>query len=443
MAWWGAARHLRFGACLVPLLLGGALESAHAQTGVDKTGVDENSVDENSVDESGIELSGWLLGRMGYGVNPDHHRLVLNQQLLQVEVQHPDVAGWQFDAKVWAEHESALEPTTYRDLTLREFTISKKTSDYSLTLGRQIVVWGKADGFKLLDVVNPLDLREFILNDDLRSRLPLWMGNVQLFPNDQQEFQFLLIPETYNHRIPPSGSEFDFTASLPATGATVLPLEVPAWRPSNWSFGARWGMTLGDWNVGAVALRNLTSAPIGFITSVSPQGEPVIRPRVVERTVIGATADTSLGDAVLRLELAVSPDEYRSHASPTGVPELRRETAVRSLVGVDWNVGNWFISPQIFNVLAPGSPGVVTEPDGTYASLVLERKFYFDKLTLRMFATSGLDRRDYWVSGSARYQFSDQLELSMAVDILGGDPTEFFGKFGRNDRVVAGATIYF
>lgn len=396
---------------------------------------------ETEIPGTGAQVSGWLLGRFGYGLNAGNHDLVLNQQLLQLEVQHPDIAGWRFDGKLWAEREAALEPSIYRKVDIRELVVAKKTSSYSVALGRQIVVWGKADGFKLVDIVNPLDLRESILNDDIRSRLPLWMANVQFFPGEDQELQFLLIPQTYHHRIAPPGSQFDFSAGLPA-GATVLPLQVPAGRPENWSFGARWSATLGDWNVHAMALRNLTGAPVVF-PSVDPQRGLVLRPEVVRRTMIGAAADTSLGDAVLRLELAVTPDEYRAHATSSGIPELRRETAIRSLVGVDWTIGDWFVSPQLFNVHAPGKPGIVAEPDGTYASLVVERKFFFDKLTTRVYAATGLDRRDYWVAGSARYQVSDQLELFLGVDVLGGDRRQFFGEFNRRDRVVAGATIFF
>lgn len=386
-------------------------------------------------------LSGWLLGRVGYGLNADHHQFVLNQQLLQLEWKPPAVKGWHLDAVTWAEHENELEPHPTTQVTLRKLTVRKESDDYALTLGRQIVVWGKADGFRLLDIVNPLDLREFVLGDAVRRRLPLWMANVQYFPNENQQIQFLLIPQTYHDRIPDPGAEFDFFSSVPS-GADVLPLQTPANEPENWSFGARWSATLGDWDINLIGLRNLTGAPVLF-PSLTPPGRLQLRPRVVRRTVFGTAADWNAGPAVVRLELAVSPDEYRRFTSAAGIPYLERRTTLRALVGIDWYVANWLISPQFFDVEADGASAIPGDPDGRYGSILLEHKFYYDKVTVRGFAASSLMRRDDWLSLSLRDQWLENLELSATFDWLGGEPDGVFGQFRDRDRIVLAAKVFF
>jgi len=45
---------------------------------------------------------------------------------------------------------------------------------FALRLGKQQIVWGETDGLKLLDVMNPQNFREFILDEFEDSRLPLW-----------------------------------------------------------------------------------------------------------------------------------------------------------------------------------------------------------------------------------------------------------------------------
>ena len=44
---------------------------------------------------------------------------------------------------------------------LRELYVDTKAGDWDLRIGKQQVVWGTADGIKLLDMINPTDYREF------------------------------------------------------------------------------------------------------------------------------------------------------------------------------------------------------------------------------------------------------------------------------------------
>lgn len=387
-------------------------------------------------------LSGWLLERLGYGIDPAHRELAINEQLLQLEWNKPDIYGWRVDAKLWAQRESELEPSVFHDVGIRELNITRQAESSTLTLGRQIVVWGKADGFRLLDVVNPIDLREFVLGDDVRTRLPLWMINAQWFRRDDEQWQFLLIPQTYHDRLPQAGGEFDPYSDLRQPGITLLPVQVPANTPANWSVGARWARTFGDVDFSLIALNNLESTPVLF-TSMSTTGVITVEPRIVKHTIIGVTLDTSIGQTVLRGELAVSPDEYRLLTDATGMNQTVRRTAVRSLVGIDWYVHDWLISPQLFNCHAPGSPGVGTEPDGTYASLTLERKFYYDKFMFKAFEASALSRNDNWLSLEFHYQLQGNIEAAISADWLSGDSAAFFGQFGNRDRVVFSLKGYF
>ena len=58
----------------------------------------------------------------------------------------------------------------------RQVLLDGKVKKVDVKLGLQQVVWGQADGLRVLDVINPLDYREFILEDFLDSRRPLWLA---------------------------------------------------------------------------------------------------------------------------------------------------------------------------------------------------------------------------------------------------------------------------
>jgi len=80
------------------------------------------------------------------------------------------------------------EAYTQRD-PLREAYIDTHLNDISLRLGKQQVVWGTADGMKLLDMINPTDFSEVAQNQMEDSRIPVWMMNAE---------KILIKVETFN-----------------------------------------------------------------------------------------------------------------------------------------------------------------------------------------------------------------------------------------------------
>jgi hypothetical protein len=64
---------------------------------------------------------------------------------------------------------------------LRELYLDTTVGDWDLRIGKQQVVWGTADGIKLLDMVNPTDYREFNQNTMADARIPVWMINAEKY----------------------------------------------------------------------------------------------------------------------------------------------------------------------------------------------------------------------------------------------------------------------
>ena len=56
---------------------------------------------------------------------------------------------------------------------LREAYVDTSTSGWDFRLGKQQVVWGTADGIKLLDIINPTDFRELNQNAMEDARIPV------------------------------------------------------------------------------------------------------------------------------------------------------------------------------------------------------------------------------------------------------------------------------
>jgi len=80
---------------------------------------------------------------------------------------------------------------TQRD-ALREAYVDTEYEGVSLRIGKQQVVWGTADGMKLLDAINPTDYTEMAQNQMEDSRIPLWMVNAETEDVDGGNWQFVV-----------------------------------------------------------------------------------------------------------------------------------------------------------------------------------------------------------------------------------------------------------
>jgi len=83
------------------------------------------------------------------------------------------------------------EEYTQRD-ALRELYVDTTYDDWSIRAGKQQVVWGTADGIKLLDMVNPTDYTEMAQNQMEDSRIPVFMLNGEKYLEDGGSFQAII-----------------------------------------------------------------------------------------------------------------------------------------------------------------------------------------------------------------------------------------------------------
>jgi hypothetical protein len=75
---------------------------------------------------------------------------------------------------------------------LRELYVDTMVGDTEVRVGKQQVVWGTADGIKLLDIINPTDYREFAQNTMEDSRIPVWMIKADTYVGDTGSLQFIV-----------------------------------------------------------------------------------------------------------------------------------------------------------------------------------------------------------------------------------------------------------
>jgi hypothetical protein len=101
-------------------------------------------------------------------------RLYIDGDMGEDSAFHLEAQGL-FDAKNSNDHQ---DDYTQKEI-LREAYVDTNIKDWSIRAGKQQVVWGTADGIKLLDMINPTDYSEMAQNQMEDSRVPVWMINAE------------------------------------------------------------------------------------------------------------------------------------------------------------------------------------------------------------------------------------------------------------------------
>ena len=203
-----------------------------------------------------------------------------------------------------------LSPGDHNQAELRELYLDTTIKDSIVILGKQQVVWGKSDGLKVLDIVNPQDFREFILDDFDQSRIPLWTVNAEI-PVSDVTLQLLLIPDQTYHEFATAGSSYQFTSPLIIPpippGANVV--VNPAIRPDDVLQDADAGFRLSTfthgWDLTFNYLYHYDDTPVLFRSiDVTTNGLNItIDPQYKRTHLIGGTFSNTFGDLTLRGEV--------------------------------------------------------------------------------------------------------------------------------------------
>jgi hypothetical protein len=107
--------------------------------------------------------------------------------------------------------------------TLREAYIDFTLADAPLSfrLGRQQVIWGESDQFRLMDIINPLDTTWHLQQEDWdKLRIPLWLGKMIWDIGDVGPFSNTFTELVFNPGDFQPGNKVQF---LPAPWAVPVP----------------------------------------------------------------------------------------------------------------------------------------------------------------------------------------------------------------------------
>lgn len=322
---------------------------------------------------------------------------------------------------------------------LRDFYFEFRSTDGLTRIGKQQIVWGRLDGIKVLDLVNPQDFREFILDDFADSRIPLWSAYFD-YNLGNWRAELALIPDGTGHAIPGEGAWFELTAPRfrygAAPGQPGLPVitEEPGHSLDETAAGLRLSRQFKNLELALVAYSGNDPEPLGRLVSLN--GTPAVERFYERRDAVGFSVDMGLGSAVLRAEYAYQPDRTFNTRSP-GLLETVALDQHRGAIGLDIDGPlGIFVNVQYVVDTISAAPADLVRPDrDRLATIYLRRSFAYDSVVLAARWYHSFTDDDDLAAVSVEYEINDSTSVELAAQYFDGTDEGLFGQFTERDRI--------
>jgi len=345
-----------------------------------------------------------------------------------------------------------LSPDDHNQAALRELYLDTSVDDSIVILGKQQVVWGKSDGLKVLDIVNPQNFREFILDDFDQSRIALWSVNAEIPVNDVT-LQLLLIPDQTYHKFATQGSSYQFTSPIiipqtpPGENITIKPTDTPNNILQDADVGFRLSTFTKGWDLTFNYLYHYDDTPVLFRSiNVTTSGLNItLNPKYKRTHLVGGTFSNTFGDLTLRGEVGYLTDKYISTNNPLDTNGVVKTGELKYVLGFDWyGFSDTLLSTQIFQTyLDNHKTGMIRDEFNTQITFLFKQDYMNETLHAEILALHDIDYNDGMIRPKITYEYNDEINIYTGADIFYGDKDGLFGQFKEADRIVSGLVIGF
>ena len=323
------------------------------------------------------------------------------------------------------------------DFGLREAYIDLYFKRFDLRVGKQQIVWGKADGVFITDVVSPKDLREFLLPDFEEIRVGITSVKLNYYLNLNSAFELVLAPEFEPTRYAEPGSIWFPAMPLQGVKINMSQKEVSPSVENSEAFlkFSKLGDNIDYEIMGGYMWDDDQS--MHTRRYINPQTQTVdsvvITPRHHRLGLLGGSLGTEVRGVVLRSEAAFYMGKKFVSPSPTAPDGLIEKDYVHYLLGADWitrgiNFSVQFIQEAILDYDAD----IAKDKTTSTMTFLANDSYYNDKLTLEFFAYVGLTNEDALIRPRVIYELYNGLNLTVGANIFTGSKGQF-GQFDKND----------
>jgi len=400
----------------------------------------ENSVNHES-DNSKLQKS---ILNVNYELNIDYDdesRVVL-ETTLELDAKD-NISPKKHDTSSYSSFSKPVNLGTSGYLELRELYFEKYFDDTLFKIGKMQNVWGKADGLKLIDKLNPQDYSQFILSSFEESRIPLWsLSSLTNFENS--EFEIIWIPDTTYSNIPSSDSSYAYTTSRISPkapqGASVViqDADKPNHILKDSDIALKYLMMLDNMEVGFYYLYFYADNPVLYNSYDSTSNTATITPSYERSHFIGVSLDYAKGDFVYRLESGLTFDKY--YLNNHSLLGIGKSNEFAYIFGIDWyGLDESLLSFQ-FNqaYILSNKEGYSTPKVDNTMTFLYKKDFMNDTLFAEVLMIHNLNDNDGLIRPKLSYEVDAESLIYIGLDKFYGAKNGLYGEFKDQSRFTFG-----
>ena len=318
---------------------------------------------------------------------------------------------------------------------LREAYLDHRKEHWGFRFGRQIVIWGAADGVRITDLLSPMDMSEFLAQDYDDIRMPVNALRFFVF-NEKMKLELVAVPTFQGYMLPTD--ERNPWSILPKNAVHPMVWDdaggTPAFKLSNVEYGGRLSFTLPGIDFSLAGLHTWNKMPV-LMYGQSAAGT-VVSPRYYRMGFVGGDVSKPLGQFVLRGEAAFNTGKHFSYRPQAAHTSQKGFNSINWLAGIDWYApGEWMVMVQFSSESIFKYEEQMAQPrHNSLLTVNVSKKLLGSTLQLSDFTYFDLNHKGWFSRFSADYALNDLIRLSAGFDWFGGDEG-MFGLYKRNSEV--------
>jgi predicted porin len=325
---------------------------------------------------------------------------------------------------------------------LRDVYWEQRLDSGILRLGKQQIVWGRLDGIKVLDVLNPQNFREFIVDDFGDSRISLWSAYLDVFWGAWR-VEAALLPDYSAHETPEPGAWFELSAPRFRFGAPSSAPDIPVTTDKDrnvrddTAMGLRLSRSVGRLDVSAIAYRGNDHEPLARVPGES--AKPSLEQFYERRELYGISLETAIGPLALRAETAYQPSKVFNTRDGSGLQTARSDQVSAGIAAdVDAPLGFLVNLQFLWDEVLDAPAGLIRPERDRVATVFARRSFAYETARIEARWYHSFDDNDDLYKLTLDYDIGDNTSVFVSGDWFDGTEVGLFGQFAKRDRIVLG-----
>jgi hypothetical protein len=372
------------------------------------------------------------------------------------------------------------------------------TTRADFRLGIQKFAWGRLDELSPVDMLNTDSMTNPFIEDENTRKIGAPSARANIY-SDFVNLELDWIPRWVPYRLPMSYERWfptvliapesidiqGYGPLLPANisvpvKAEYKDIEMPACTFENSEIGAKISKTLGKWDVSAMYFRGYDRMPVFDIpTKLSVQINPQtitpslsldieLEPRVFTIEMYAFDFSTTAGDFTLRGDAAffknrryireiegmindyfnkdmlqsiineVLKDPFNPHTFSFNPPVIEKKDSAKYGFGFDYIKGDTTVTGQIIQeYIFNYDDKLLFNKNGidTMLTISLKHMLFNNRFEAAIYGSYGIEYRQFLIKPSASYDITDNLKLTLAALVFGGEKDSLLGQYSNNDEI--------